>query len=183
LQLPTRENFVVLWDLREASPADINSLALIGSATFLETFAGILDGEAIVAHCKREHSAEAYARYLAGGAYAWLAETQLGNAPVGFSLVGGTDLPGSKPDGTDLELKRIYTLLRFHGSGMGAELMRRAITRAKESGARRLLLGVYAGNSQAQAFYQKNGFERIADRKFRVGDREYEDIVFARTLD
>lgn len=170
------------WTVRKASVSDVDKLALIGSASFLETFAGLLDGDAIVAHCQREHSPEAYAHYLAVGAYAWLAETEPGGAPVGFSLVGATALPGSRPDGSDLELKRIYALSRFHGSGMGAELMRRATSLAVETGARRLLLGVYAGNSRAQAFYQKNGFERIADRQFRVGDRDYEDIVFARTL-
>jgi GNAT superfamily N-acetyltransferase len=162
--------------------ADTESLALVGAATFLETFAGILEGSAIVAHCGRKHSAAAYRGYLEGGACAWLAETHLGRAPVGFALMGATDLPGSEPGGADLELKRIYALSRFHGSGMGAQLMLCAVEAAREQGARRLLLGVYAGNERAQAFYAKSGFERIADRRFRVGDRDYDDIVFARAL-
>ncbi len=170
------------WKVREATVADTGSLALIGSATFLETFAGILDGEAIVSHCDREHSASAYQQYLSEGACAWLAETHRGGAPVGFALLTGTDLPGSEPGGADLELKRIYTLSRFHGSAMGSRLMHCAIARAREKGARRLLLGVYAGNERALAFYGKNGFKRIADRCFRVGDREYPDIVFALAL-
>jgi ribosomal protein S18 acetylase RimI-like enzyme len=157
-------------------------LALIGAATFLETFAGVLEGSAILTHCSREHSAQAYRRYLEGGACAWLAETKAGGAPVGFALVGTTDLPGSEPGGADLELKRIYTLSRFHGSGMGFHLMLCAVDAAREQGASRLLLGVYAGNERAQAFYAKNGFQRIADRRFRVGDQEYDDIVFARAL-
>lgn len=170
------------WKVRAATIADTGSLALIGSATFLETFAGILDGGAIVAHCDREHSASAYQQYLSDGAFAWLAEAREGEAPVGFALLAGTDLPGSEPGGADLELKRIYTLSRFHGSGMGPQLMDCAIELAREKGARRLLLGVYAGNERALAFYGKNGFRRIADRCFRVGDREYPDIVFALTL-
>jgi ribosomal protein S18 acetylase RimI-like enzyme len=162
--------------------ADLDRLALIGAATFLETFAGILDGAAIVTHCRREHSAKAYRDYLERGACAWLAETRTGEAPVGFALLATADLPGSAPGGADLELKRIYTLSRFHGGGMGSELMVRAMEAAREKGATRLLLGVYAGNERAQAFYVKNGFPRIADRRFRVGDRDYEDIVFARGL-
>ena len=35
------------WTIREAGAGDASALALIGAATFLETFAGILDGEAI----------------------------------------------------------------------------------------------------------------------------------------
>jgi hypothetical protein len=53
------------WVLREADGADAERLALIGAATFLETFAGVLDGGAIVGHCARHHTAEAYAHYLA----------------------------------------------------------------------------------------------------------------------
>ncbi|HEX8381608.1 MAG TPA: GNAT family N-acetyltransferase [Allosphingosinicella sp.] len=170
------------WRVRAATIADAPSLALIGSATFLETFAGLLDGGAIVAHCRREHSASAYQQYLCDGAFAWLAETQRGGAPIGFALLAGTDLPGSEPGGADLELKRIYTLSRFHGSGMGSRLMHCAAELARDKGARRLLLGVYAGNERAIAFYGKNGFKRIADRRFRVGDREYPDIVFALAL-
>jgi len=171
------------WRVRAASSIDAERLALVGAATFLETFAGVLEGEAIVAHCTREHSAAAYRRYLEGGACAWLAETEIGGAPVGFALLGSTDLPGSVADGSDLELKRIYTLSRFHGSGMGASLMSAAVEHARRQGARRLLLGVFAGNDRALAFYAKAGFQRIAHRQFRVGDREYDDIVFARALD
>jgi ribosomal protein S18 acetylase RimI-like enzyme len=169
------------WHVREASAGDAERLALVGAATFLETFAGILDGAAVVAHCRREHSVEAYERYLAAGASAWLGETQAGAAPVGFALLGATDLPGSDPT-SDLELKRIYVLSSFHGSGLGAALMGAATERAVESQARRLLLGVYAGNARAQSFYAKSGFVPIADRRFRVGDRDYADVVMAKPL-
>jgi diamine N-acetyltransferase len=171
------------YSLRSASLADIDRLALIGSATFLETFAGILDGQAIVAHCRREHDASAYRRYLEAGAHAWLAEAESGQAPVGFALVAVPNLPGAAPDGSDLELKRIYTLSRFHGLGVGAALMAEAVEHARREGARRLLLGVYRENARALAFYARQGFVQIEVRRFRVGDREYDDVVLARTVD
>jgi len=171
------------WSVREAFPEDAERLALIGSATFLETFAGALDGDGIVAHCRREHSALAYGHYLRGDGSAWLAEAATGRAPIGFALLAPADLPGSDPGQGDIELKRIYTLSRFHGGGLGAELMRRAVARAIEKRARRLLLGVYAGNERALAFYLKNGFERVGERRFRVGGCEYDDYVLARPLD
>lgn len=170
------------WTLREAATADADRLALIGGATFLETFAGLLDGTAIVAHCVREHSASAYRRYLDQGARAWLVETVAGGAPVGFSLLGRADLPGCSADGRDVELKRIYTLSRFHGGGVGRALMEEAVAAAETGGHERLLLGVFAGNERARAFYAKNGFVQIADRRFRVGDREYDDVVLARPV-
>jgi ribosomal protein S18 acetylase RimI-like enzyme len=170
------------WTVRKASLDDADRLALIGSATFLETFAGILDGSAIVAHCQREHSADAYRGFLGSGYQGWLAIVTPGDAPVGFALLGPADLPGAATDGSDLELKRIYVLSRFHGGGPGKTLMERAVEEAARQKARRVLLGVYKHNDRAIRFYRKNGFSQIAERRFRVGDRDYEDIVLAKAL-
>jgi ribosomal protein S18 acetylase RimI-like enzyme len=166
------------WCLREAGLQDVDALALVGVATFLETFAGILEAEAIIGHCAANHSADAYRAYFAKGARAWLVEMATGGAPVGFALVGAPDLDAAR-DG-DIELKRIYSLSRFHGSGMGAALMRAAVDTAQ--GYQRLLLGVYANNHRAIAFYRKQGFADIGTRQFNVGGHLYDDLVLARTL-
>ncbi|MGV1682018.1 N-acetyltransferase family protein [Sphingopyxis sp. NJF-3] len=166
------------WTIREAGEDDAAALALIGAATFLETFAGILDGAAIVAHCAAQHEAGAYRARLASGARAWLAEAQPGGAPIGFALVGKPDLDAAEEG--DIELKRIYSLSRFHGSGLGAALMREAVAAA--DGHRRLLLGVYARNERALAFYRKQGFADIGTRRFNVGGKLYDDRVLARPL-
>lgn len=166
------------FDVREANADDARALSLIGSATFLETFAGVLDGDAIVEHCARAHSTEAYRTLFDDGARAWLAEIGPGDAPVGFALIASPDLPGAQHG--DIELKRIYTLSRFHGSGIGAALMGVAVAAAGK--ASRLLLGVYSGNRRAIAFYEKCGFAQIAQRSFDVGGTLYDDIVLARPL-
>lgn len=166
------------WTIREAGEGDAAALGLIGAATFLETFAGILDGAAILGHCAAQHSAAAYRTYLASGARAWLAEAQPGGAPIGFALVAAPDL--AVAEAGDIELKRIYSLSRFHGSGLGAALMKRVVAAAE--GHRRLLLGVYARNERALAFYRKQGFADIGTRRFDVGGKLYDDLVLARPL-
>lgn len=166
------------WTIREAGADDASSLALIGAATFLETFAGILEGEAIVGHCAAQHNEAAYRTHLANGGRAWLAEAQPGGAPIGFVLVGNPDLAAAG-DG-DIELKRIYSLSRFHGTGLGAALMKQALDAAH--GYRRLLLGVYARNERALAFYRKQGFADLGTRQFNVGGKLYDDLVLARPL-
>ncbi len=166
------------WTVREVGPADAAALALIGAATFLETFAGILDGGAIIGHCAAKHDVAAYRALLAGGARAWLAEAVPGGAPVGFALAGTPDLAVAR-DG-DIELKRIYALSRFHGTGLGAALMARVV--AAVVGHERLLLGVYAGNARAIAFYRRQGFADIATRRFDIGGTLYDDLVLARPL-
>jgi len=170
------------WAISEASLDDVDGLALIGGATFLETFAGTLDGAAIVAHCRHAHSADAYRAFLESGYQAWLARLAPGGAPIGFALLGPADLPGAAEDGSDLELKRIYVLSRFHGKGPGRALMECAVMQAAARRAHRVLLGVYKHNDRALHFYQKNGFAQIAERRFRVDDRDYEDVVLAKPL-
>lgn len=166
--------------VRPAGPEDAERLSLVGAATFLESFADIIGGEAITAHCLKANSAESYRSWLAKGARAWLAEIEPGGAPIGYALLTPPDLPAAR-DG-DIELKRIYTLSRFHGGGLGAALMQAALDASAEMGALRLLLGVYAGNERALAFYHKQGFTRIGDRQFNVGGQICDDFVLARPL-
>ena len=167
--------------VRRATPADVPALSLVGSATFLETFAGVLNGADIVAHCVAEHSAAVYDTLLTGAdAAIWLAESLQGGAPVGYAVLDRAKLPGAELD--DLEIKRIYLLERFHGTGVGARLMSEALNEAKRRGARRALLGVYAKNHRALAFYAKHGFTRIGERHFTVGANTYFDHVLAREL-
>jgi ribosomal protein S18 acetylase RimI-like enzyme len=42
-----------------------------------------------------------------------------------------------------------------------------------------MLLGVYAANERARAFYARPGFRQVADRRSRVGHRSYDDAVLA----
>lgn len=168
------------WTIRETGPVDAEALALVGAATFLETFSGVLDGAAILNHCRRIHNADACRAMFASGARAWLAEVAPGAAPIGFALLTSSDLPGAQEG--DLELKRLYVLSRFHGGGPGRALMETTITAARAARASRLLLGVYARNDRALAFYERSGFAHVADRRYDIGGVQYDDKVMALPL-
>ncbi|MDH5821850.1 GNAT family N-acetyltransferase [Luteimonas sp. RD2P54] len=168
--------------IRRARAGDEAALALVGQASFLETFSGVLDGAAIVEHCLRAHSAAKYEQWLADpGTAVWIAESASGNAPVGYAVVARPDLPGADP-ATDLELKRIYLLGRYQGGGTGRKLLGWAVEHATAAGAARLLLGVYAGNDRAIGFYRRQGFVDFTERKFNVGGRDYDDRVMSLPL-
>lgn len=167
--------------IRPCGPADAVALSLVGQATFLETYAGSMPGEDILLHCQQEHSEAYYAERLGQPGYRfWIAEVE-GSAPVGYAMNCPPDLPVARRDG-DVELKRIYLLHRFHGRGVGAGLMDAALLGARQAGGGRLLLGVWGGNARAMAFYGRQGFTRAGERKFRVGAKDYDDLVLARPL-
>ncbi|WP_277979856.1 GNAT family N-acetyltransferase [Sphingomonas phyllosphaerae] len=167
------------WRLRRAGAGDTDALALVAGATFLEAFAGVLDGADIVAHVARNSSAAAFARYLDGGAVATLAEVDPGAAPVGYSLLTPPDLPVAPLPG-DIELKRIYALVPYHGTGLGTALITRALDDARATGCGRVLLGVYGGNRRAHRFYEKHGFTVVGERRFLVGATWHDDRVYGR---
>ncbi|GAA4214167.1 N-acetyltransferase [Sphingomonas endophytica] len=169
------------WRLRRAGPADAAALSLVAGATFLEAFAGILDGTDIVAHVTRNSSAAAFGAYLFDDAIATLAEADAGAAPIGYTLLTRPDLPVAMEPG-DIELKRIYALFPTHGSGLGPALMARAIDDARARGHHRLLLGVYGRNRRAQRFYEKQGFTVAGTRRFRVGATWHDDLIYARAI-
>jgi len=171
------------FEIRTCTTEDDAALSLLGQATFLEAFAGTLNGPDILAHCAGAHAASVYRAWLADERYRiWIALAQPGLAPVGFAVLAPSDLPvpDSAPD--EVEVKRIYLLNRFQGSGLGRRLMTLAIDHARALGARRLLLGVYSENPAAIAFYRRLGFETIGHRPFTVGATVCDDYVMSLRL-
>lgn len=168
------------FSLRSGAPGDEVALALLGAATFLETYAGSVPGAAILEHCRIHHVREKYRVWLdSTDAYVCLAEVN--GAPVGYAVLCPPDpLLPSVPG--DIELRRIYLLHRFHGSGMGAALLKWSISLAENLGIRRMILGVYDGNAKALAFYARHGFRKIGERPFQVGDQQFVDPVLGRDL-
>lgn len=169
------------FELRECGPGDEEKLALVGAASFLEAFAGFLKGEDILAHCRKQHSAEKYRAMLADAETRIVAAEVKGSA-VGYAVVCAPDLP-VPTTADDAELKRIYLLHRFQGLGMGAALMNWSVDTAKAMGKRRLLLGVNDENDTAVAFYRRHGFEHVGTRSFQVGSTVCSDFLMARRLE
>ncbi|MES2032901.1 MAG: GNAT family N-acetyltransferase [Pseudomonadota bacterium] len=168
--------------IRPCGRGDALALSTVASATFVETYAGIVDGRDILAHCQTQHGAGAYEAWLGNPATPLLMATiDPGACPIGYAMLSPPDLPVPGAEG-DLELKRIYVLHRFHGDGVGLALLEAAVEAARAVGARRMLLGAYAENHRAIAFYKRNGFVQVGTRVFHVGDNDYDDVVLARDL-
>lgn len=170
--------------IRRCGEGDEDALSLVGQATFLETFSGILFGKDIVAHCGKAHHRDQYAAWLRDSKYGlWLTELDPGSAPVGCAVVAPADLPLADLSDDDVELKRIYILGKFQGGRLGKRLAQEALSYARAVKARRLLLGVYAQNHSAIGFYERMGFKKVGVRTFHVGSRHYDDCIMGQVLD
>jgi diamine N-acetyltransferase len=166
--------------LRRATAADAAKLALVGAASFLETFANDHPGDATVAFIRDYHAPSAWTETLAKADTAvWIVEETAG-CPVGYAVLSPGSLPGTTPE--DAELKRIYVLSRWHGTGIGRDLFDVAEAEARARGAARLVLSVYTRNVRAIAFYEKQGFVTIGQAVFAEFPVEFADNVMAKPL-
>jgi diamine N-acetyltransferase len=169
--------------IRSGVPGDEHALALVGQATFLESFAGVLSGEDILAHCTRQHSPEIYRAWLADPrTHTWIAEMEPRGAPVGYLVLAPANLPLPDLEDDDLEIKRIYLLQRVQGTGLGKRLMIEAVNYARAARRSRLLLGVYGRNDRAIGFYERQGFRPMGERRFLVGNTYYDDLILGLDL-
>ncbi len=170
------------WRLRRAEPGDAPALSLVASATFLDTYATVLTGADIVDHCTTKNSIATFETWLADPAtIVTLAEYELGQAPIGYTVLTAPDFP-IEPGAADIELRRIYLMKQAQGSGLGAALMDRAFEDAAAAERTRVLLGVWDQNTRARAFYERQGFEVIGTRQFMVGTTLHDDPVYARAV-
>jgi GNAT superfamily N-acetyltransferase len=157
------------WRLRRAGVGDAPALSLVASATFLDTYATVLDGADIVAHCTRNTSIATFETWLADPAtIVTLAEYKPSQAPIGYTVLTAPDFP-IETGPADIELRRI-------------SLMARAVEDAAAQGHTRMLLGVWDENTRARAFYERQSFTVIGTRQFIVGTTVHDDPVYARAI-
>lgn len=185
--------------LRRATLDDAPALALVGAATFLEAFTWMLPGADIIAHCAKNHTAEAYRAALdEPDTRITLAVASSSGAPVGYAMLTAPDLPSFPVQPGDVELKRIYLLSRFRSRhyapvldaagqpqpnlAAGQALISAAIADAESLSCKRLLLGTHENNRRAIAFYRRNGFAEAGTRTFQVGSQRCCDLIFGRPV-
>jgi GNAT superfamily N-acetyltransferase len=163
------------YTVRTCHPGDELALHIVASGTIIESFAGTLAGEDLLAHCTKNNSIEKYRDWLADPAVR-VGVAELWDSPIGYAVLCAPDLP-IEISSHDIELRRIYLFHRFQGSGLGGRLLEWAKTEARALGMKRLLLGVYGGNDKAIAWYLRQGFETLGTRQFLVGKTLHDDLV------
>lgn len=102
---------------------------------------------------------------------------------AGFAqLTIGSSEPCVEDVPNKVELQRIYVSSDHHGSGLARLLMDAAFSVARSEGYRNIWLGVLKGNTRAEKFYQKFGFERVGEHDFYLGSDKQTDEILLRAL-
>lgn len=164
---------------RAAGPDDAAALAALGRESFTETFGHLYTPENLAAFLEN-HSEAKWRSELEDPAFAIRIGDEDGRAGA-YCKLGPPSLP-FEVKGPTIELRQLYVLKPWHGSGVGAELMDWAIAEARRRGAEALYLSVFIDNHRARRFYARYGFEPVGRYDFMVGTHADEDIIMRLAL-
>jgi diamine N-acetyltransferase len=164
---------------RPATAADAPLLSKLGSATFVETFGHLYRPEDLATFLET-HDEASWAAELADRAISVRLVEEDGVAAA-YAKVGPLTLP-VEPGGPAAELRQLYILKPWHGTGIAARLMDWVLDEARGRGAEELYLSVYVDNHRARRFYDRYGFEFVAPYAFMVGEQADEDLIMRLTL-
>ena len=160
--------------LRDVTVDDAGLVCAVFTNGFKATFAHLYAPEDLALFMSQV-TPDAFMREIADPEFRFqLAEVD--GVAAGFAKVALPGLPGFTPAATR-ELRQLYVLDRFIGTGVGPALMDWVIADAKVWGARHLQLSVYVDNARARRFYEKRGFRVIGPYKFMVGNHADEDVI------
>ncbi|PZO08896.1 MAG: GNAT family N-acetyltransferase [Lysobacteraceae bacterium] len=161
--------------IRRATPADAARLAALAEHTFTEAFGHLYPDRDLRDFIDQSYSVERQRVILSTPGYAvWLLEHE--GVAVGHAAAGPCGLPNPGVQAGDGELKRLYVLAAFQGSGWGGRLFQAALDWLLADGPRTLWIGVWSQNLGAQRFYARHGFMKVGEHTFPVGrvvDREF----------
>ena len=168
--------------LRPAAPADIPALSRLAADSFIAKFGVLYRAGDLAAFLAEAMSEEAIAAELANPQRLYrLAEA--GRRLAGYCKLGLTcGFPEHARGSRVLELKQLYTDPEVTGQGIGAALIDWAMAECAARGADEVQLSVYCDNTDAQRFYQRRGFAKVADVTFRVGEQLDHEFLFSRML-
>ena len=163
-------------NIRYGTTEDAKMLAELGAKTFYDTFAKDNTPENMDAYLKRSFSPEIQFNELAEPDVIFLvAESE--KIPIGYAqlILNSKDksIKGTKP----LEIRRIYAAQEYLGKGVGKELMKAAISEARERGCNCIWLDVWEKNPRAINFYEQWGFKEAGTQTFKLGDDLQNDFI------
>jgi GNAT superfamily N-acetyltransferase len=159
---------------RDASEDDVAAVDAVFRTSFCDTFAHLYSDEDLQAFLAK-FTPQAWAEEVASPGYAFRLAEDDGRA-VGYVKLGPLTLPVEVGERA-CELRQLYVLRAFHGSGIAAELMDWAIGEARRRGIGELYLTVYTDNHRARRFYERRGFTAVGRYDFMVGNHADEDII------
>lgn len=153
-----------------APAKDMSDVIALAHRIWPVAYANILTPEQISNMLEKIYNPENLRTEIADGHRFWIAYDD--GKPVGYGS-------SFKKDNV-IWLKKLYIDMALQGRGIGEQLLE-AVTAAWHP-AREIHLLVNPYNTPAQRFYERCGFEKIGTIPVRMGDWNFDDFLYARTI-
>lgn len=164
---------------------DTDSVALLcelSVETFVQAYADVHSEENLKHYCQEFYNEDVVSALLSSKKTKAVVAYE-GNQAAGFYVIKHRDCP-VELGAPATELKLLYVLASYYGSGLGRDLLNRVAGDARNLSSKWLWLCVSDRNFRAQAFYAKNRFEKVGDGpKLVVGNDTLSSSIMALSLE
>ena len=162
--------------IREASVSDASGLAELGRDTFCENFGHLYASKDLNSFMDGVYAPELQKQeILAPDCYILVAEHD--GKLLGFSKSAPCKLPVSSMPPNAYELHRLYVREEAKRLRIGTKLMQKNLGYFAQKNASEVFVGVYSENYAAQKFYAANGFQKIQEYHFMVGNHRDDEWI------
>ncbi len=169
------------FELKRCTLEDVNELCDFSAKVFTQTFASQNTPENLSEYLSRSYAPQKLVRELQDPEsefYFLYAKGEL----AGYLKLNTGMAQSEEQDPDSLEIERIYIDQDFQKQGLGQVLMDFSLQRAREQNKKRIWLGVWEKNFNAQKFYEKNGFSEFGAHEFVMGDDRQRDLMLEKAL-
>lgn len=164
-------------EIRPATTADAESLREIASRSMAASYGSLLSDETIEDAIEKWYGSEPASDLLSAPAAVVLI-AELDGDPVAFSQAHLVETPA----GTVGEIRWLHVDPHHRSTGIGTELLDRTRAALEDRGVARINALVLADYATGNAFYRDHDLDQIGTRPVRIGDRVYDEAVYARAV-
>lgn len=171
--------------IRPVNLSDADELAAplseLGAVTFTESFGHLYSAHDLAFFVKKNHSEAAYRQALADPEqFIWTAI--LDDGLIGYISLCPNHLPCEPQIPDSIELARLYVRASHHSQGIGQKLLDAAIGHIRGMGIGNVVLSVWSKNFGGHRFYGRNGFEKIGEYLFPVGEQLDQEWIMRKRM-
>lgn len=167
--------------IRDATAADAELLAAVGSTSFREAYAAHSEPADLETHLEEYFSHRAVQEELTSGHSSYLLAV-VNDAPCGMAKYRNAACPVAGGDDNALEIQQLYVLAASQGYGLGRKLLERVSDVGRQQGVAGIWLSAWEFADWATGFYKRAGFVEIGKVQFKLGETSFTDLLMWRPL-
>lgn len=169
------------YTIKKVTINDLKKLQAISRETFKKTFDPFTKAEDMSVFLQENYASEKLSREINNPDsrfFFLVVKKQV----AGYLKVNIEKAQTEKLKENSLEIERIYLREKFQHKGLGLALIKYAEDLARKEQKDYMWLGVYEKNLNAQKFYAKDGFKRISQHVYQVGEDPQMDYLLIKKL-